>query len=263
MYLIHQAALYLHIAVGACALLLFWVPVFTRKGNLDHKRFGRYFATAMYVVAFSGIAMASLDLLLPLDMHGIGLELVGEEADDAKSYVRNFALFLLSLSFLVLTTTRQGWLAILHKADRGPLRHPLHSALCITLMAVGLALLINGIATGSILFILFAGLEIVAGINCLRYNFKATLEPKEWWIEHLNGLIGSGIGAYTAFTVFGGSRLFSSLFTGSFADAAIVLWIAPGVIGAIAITVLSRRYRARFGGSWAIKRATFHSDLVR
>ena len=51
--------------------------------------------------------------------------------------------------------------------------------------------------------------------------------------------------------------------SGLFSNASLFLWIAPGVIGSIAITVLSRRYRARFNGSWAIKRAALHSDLVR
>jgi uncharacterized membrane protein len=63
---IHQFALYLHIAIGSCALILFWIPVVTRKGNLDHKRFGRYFAYAMYTVSFSGIPMASTDLAFPI-----------------------------------------------------------------------------------------------------------------------------------------------------------------------------------------------------
>ncbi len=72
MQLIHESALYLHIAVGACALLLFWVPVFTRKGNMDHKRFGRIFGYAMYTVAGSGVIMSSLDLLFPLAIHAEG-----------------------------------------------------------------------------------------------------------------------------------------------------------------------------------------------
>jgi len=259
MTFIHQFAFYLHVAFGACALLLFWVPVFTRKGNTDHKRFGRIFTSSMYMVSLSGATMACLDLILPLAMHAAAMNAANPEVTVTAGQVRASAMFLLSLSILVFTNTRQGWLAIVHKADRQPLQHPFHLGLCGLLIAAGAGLFITGFMFNSILFMVFAVLEIVSGIGRLRYNLKAELETKEWWIEHLNGLIGSGIGAYTAFFVFGGSRLLSGLFD----NASLILWMAPGVIGSIAIAVLSRRYRARFNGSWAMKRAVLHSDLVR
>jgi len=263
MTLIHQFAFYLHVAFGTCALLLFWVPVFTRKGNVDHKRFGRIFTSSMYAVAASGATMASLDLIWPLAMHAATLNPADPNAASAAGQIRAPAMFLLSLSVLVFTSTRQGWLAIVHKADRQPLRHPLHLGLCGLLIAVGICLFITGLLVDSILFMVFAVLEIVAGIGRLRYILKQELDAKEWWIEHLNGLIGSGIGAYTAFFVFGGSRLLSGLFGNAFEDASMFLWLAPGVLGSIAITALSRKYRIRFNGSWAMKRAAMHSDLVR
>ena len=263
MTLIHQSAFYLHVAFGACALLLFWVPVFTRKGNTDHKRFGRIFTSAMYVVSISGATMASLDLILPLAMHAATLNPVDPETPLAAGQIRASAMFLLSLSVLVFTSTRQGWLVIVHKADRQPLRHPLHLGLCGLLIVVGVSLFITGLTVDSILFMIFGVLEIVSGIGRLRYNLKAELGAKEWWIEHLNGLIGSGIGAYTAFFVFGGSRVLSSLFGNAFANSSLFLWLAPGVIGSIAISLLTRKYRARFNGSWAMKRAALRSDLVR
>ena len=112
MFLIHQGSFYLHIAVGSCALLLFWIPVFTKKGNLDHQRFGRYFSWAMYIVAFSGFTMSSLDLINPLVTHAVADTVSPEVAADFVTEARSFALFLLSLSILVLTNTRQGWLSI-------------------------------------------------------------------------------------------------------------------------------------------------------
>lgn len=263
MTLVHQSAFYLHVTFGACALLLFWVPVFTRKGNVDHKRFGRIFTSAMYVVSVSGATMATLDLISPLAMHAASVNPADPTAPVAASQIRASAMFLLSLSVLVFTSTRQGWLAIVHKADRQPLRHPLQLGLCVLLILVGVGLLVTGIVFDSILFMVFAVLEIASGLGRLRYNLKAELDTREWWIEHLNGLIGSGIGAYTAFFVFGGSRLLSGLLGNAFDDASVFLWIAPGVIGSIAITVLSRKYRARFNGNWAMKRAVVHSDLVR
>jgi uncharacterized membrane protein len=259
MTVIHQLAFYLHVAFGSCALLLFWVPVFTRKGNVDHKRFGRIFASAMYLVAISGATMASLDLIAPLTIHAATVNPANPEVPVTAAQIRASAMFLLSLSILVFTSTRQGWLAIVHKADRQPLRHPLHLGLCGLLIVAGISLFVTGMLFNSILFMVFAVLEIVSGIGRLRYSLKKELAPKEWWIEHLNDLIGSGIGAYTAFFVFGGSRLLSGILD----NGSLLLWVAPGVIGSIAIALLSRRYRHRFDASWAAKRATLHADLVR
>lgn len=250
MLLVHQTALYLHIALGSCALIIFWIPVFTGKGNLDHRRFGRYFAFTMYAVAFSGLTMTSLDMLFPLAMHAGQANLTGAEAASFSQDVRSLSLFLFSLSLLVLASTRQGWLVILHKADRDKLRTPLQNLLCAGLVGIGTLLLVTGIRQGSVLFMIFGVLQIISGAQSLHYNYKAQLKPKEWWVEHLRGLIGSGIGAYTAFLVFGGRRFFEGLFGDSFTDVGIILWIAPGVIGGIAIGYLSRRYERRFGGNW-------------
>lgn len=261
MHIIHQFALYSHIAIGACALLLFWVPVFTRKGNLDHKRFGRFFAYGMYLVAFSGLFMSSLDLLFPLSMHAVGVELVGERRLDVIRQIREFALFLFSLSILVLANTRHGWLTVLHKENRQALRHPVNVGLNLALVGVGLLLLVVGINTGTILFLIFGILQSVSGLRQLHYIFRTEVAPKEWWMQHLGGLIGSGIGAYTAFAVFGGRRLFEEIFASNFESMSVLLWIAPGVIGGIAIAVLSFHYRKKFNGDWAVKRARLRSQL--
>ncbi len=261
MVYLHQFALYTHIAVGSCALILFWIPVFTRKGNLDHKKFGRFFANAMYIVSLSGILMASSDLLFPVALHAPGASLTPSESAAFAEEVRNFALFLLSLSVLVLSSTRQGWLTILHKENREPLRTPIHIVLCSSLAIAGVALLANGLRTGSVLFIVFSVLQIVTSLNFLHYNFKQRLMPKEWWIQHLSGLFGAGIGAYTAFFVFGGRRLMDEIFGELYTNYSIILWVAPGVIGGIAITLVSRHYKLRFGGEWLIKKARFRSEM--
>ena len=161
----------------------------------------------------------------------------------------------------MLTSTRHGWLAILNKEDRSILRRPTHVALCCSLVAVGLALLITGLNVGSILFVIFAMLQMTTGFNNLRYIFRGAIRPKEWWIQHLHGLIGSGIGAYTAFAVLGGRSLFEGIFGDSFNDMAIILWVAPGVIGGIAIAISSRHYQKKFGGEWLVKRASLRSVL--
>ncbi|MEX0618180.1 MAG: hypothetical protein WDZ76_11345 [Pseudohongiellaceae bacterium] len=245
MQFVHQFSLVMHAGIGAVALLLFWIPVIARKGSLNHRRFGRYFAGAMYFVAGSGLAMAGSDLLFPLASHGIEQSVSDEVKQRLSAEIRHAALFLFSLSILVLASTRQGWLVILHKRDRTALRAPAHLLLCGSLVLVGLLLLIVGTATGQPLFMGFAIVELIVGVNLIRYALKAELKPREWWNEHLGGLIGAGIGAYTAFFVFGGSRLLEEFLTGGFEGVMIIFWTGPGVIGGIAIALLSRHYTRR------------------
>ena len=56
-------------------------------------------------------------------------------------------------------------------------------------------------------------------------------------------MIGSGIAAHTAFGAFGLRRLFPELETSSWA---FIPWIAPSVVGTIAIVWLTRHYRQAF-----------------
>lgn len=243
---LHEAATRLHIVVGSCGLLLFWIPVFTRKGNLNHRRFGRYFASVMYAVGCSGLIITSLDLLYPLAMHAPGVELSAARSIEFSREVRDFGLFLMSLSLLVLLSTRQGWLSILGRGDRSRLRSPLHLALCAALVVAGAGLALNGLATASILFIGFGLFEVVTAVGALRYALKPTLRPKEWWTEHLGGLIASGIAAYTAFFVFGGINFFRSLFGDTLEGYSILLWVAPGILGGAMIAQQTRKYRRQF-----------------
>ncbi|MDO8907749.1 MAG: hypothetical protein Q7W55_04520 [Pseudohongiella sp.] len=235
MFLIHQSALYLHITGGLAALLLFWIPVFARKGSPIHKRVGRYFALLMYMVGISGIILSSLDLLMPVQLH----------PDDAVASVRDRAIFLFSLSLLVLTTTRHGWLTITHKDNRQPLKHPLQLLLTGALLATGAGLLLLGLSNSNTIYIVFGGLEIVLSIGLLRYTFKRITKPREWWTEHLGGLIASGIGAYTAFVVVGAGTLMGPLYS-QWPWLPVLVWVGPGVIGGIAIGVTTRHYRLKF-----------------
>lgn len=248
---LHQLAFYLHVSIGTLALLVFWVPVFTRKGSLDHRRFGRCFAMAMYAVAGSGLLMAGMDLLLPFAGHPLQAGTSADAAAAQAQEVRDAALFLLSLSLLVLASTRHGWLVILHKADRAALRTPVHLGLIGLLCLVAAVLLVLGLGMRAPLFIGFAVLELFVAGGMLRYLLRTEITPKQWWIEHLGALIGAGIGAYTAFFVFGGSRLLAQFLTTPYEGFGLVFWFGPGVIGSIATAVLSRQYRVKFAHSAA------------
>jgi hypothetical protein len=235
MIFIHQIALYVHIAGGFAALFLFWIPMFARKGSAIHKRIGRYFAMLMYMIGLSGLLMSSMDLLIPEALH----------PDSSVTGIRNMAMFLFSLSLLVLASTRHGWLTANHRENRQPLRQPLQLLLQGALLSCGAGLLGLGLMRSNPIFIAFGLLEIALSTSMLRYTFKAQPLPKQWWTEHLTGLITAGIGAYTAFFVFGAVSLMESLFA-QLPRLQMLVWVGPGVIGGVAITVISRHYRRKF-----------------
>ena len=48
---------------------------------------------------------------------------------------------------------------------------------------------------------------MVIGVSNLVYIYRKSVSPTVWLREHLGAYLGSGIGAYTAFIVFGGNSL--------------------------------------------------------
>lgn len=65
----------------------------------------------------------------------------------------------------------------------------------------------------------------------------------QWMISHMGSMIGAGIGSYTAFFVFGGSRLFTELLTGQWG---LIPWELLGTTGGLTIAILSRKYRLKY-----------------
>lgn len=238
---LHSLLFIVHIVFGGAALVLFWIPVMTRKGQLNHIQFGRYYRTAMYTVAGSGALMAIMVLLWPMTVKA---QLFTTTQDPQAVIERIQVLwgFLLYLSLLSFTSTRHGMHTLAVKADRSELRRWHYVTPLIILLVGGIALAVSGYIYSRILHIVFGLLGVAVSVGTLRYCFKTTIKPGEWVIEHLSAMIGSGIGAYTAFLAFGGRVIYSDL--GAWQ---MVFWIAPGVIGGIAASVIAQKYAKQMG----------------
>ena len=240
MHTLHTVLVNSHIAVGAVALVLFWVPVVARKGSPLHVRSGKLYATAMYIVTATAFVASIMVLIDPIGIRRPGLELDGEEAAELADAFRLFSLFLLMLSVLVFTSLRHGIRALRTRVEPDALKRPLHRALILALGALGLAVISIGLVEMRWLLIIFGGLSISGAIGMFRETLIASPSRKEAIVAHLGGLIGSGIGAYTAFFAFGGSRILRELLPGQWQ---VLAWIVAPVVGTIAIRRLSDRYR--------------------
>jgi hypothetical protein len=233
---LHSTLFGLHIVFGSLSLILFWVPFFTKKGKLNHKRFGRHYKNAMYIVAGSGALMSLFVLAFPMTIKG---EIISAASNPEKmtTSFRLFWSFLLYLSLLSFTVTRHSVAVIRMKENRESLRKPFYLLPIVALVLGAPVLLYFGYLHSMMLLIVFAVLGVFVGLTMLHYCLRSKIAERQWVLEHISSFVGSGIGAYTAFIAFGGRALFSDL--GSWQ---IVFWIAPGVVGTIASALLCKRY---------------------
>ena len=61
--------LFVHVTTGAIGLVLFWLPVFGKKGSQNHKKFGTVYARLMLVTASMAIGMGVNTILAPVATH--------------------------------------------------------------------------------------------------------------------------------------------------------------------------------------------------
>jgi len=239
MYAIHQSLLAAHISAGAVALASLWIPVFARKGSSWHVNAGMLYSRCMIAVAWTAIALCAVIVIDPLGSHGVGA-VSPERAAEIVSQSRLFGAFLAFLGLTTLSGIRNGLKAV--RARREPGWRPTRVDVTLDLAVVvsGVAMLVTGLVYRNPLFI---GLSLTVLVIRLMRVRRASASGSSWWSEHLSAMLGTGIGAYTAFFVFGGRRLFSAYLPGQWA---LLPWILPTVIGIPAIGFTIRYYRARF-----------------
>ncbi|CUA87299.1 hypothetical protein [Pseudidiomarina woesei] len=236
MLTIYQLTVAIHVLAGALALCLFWVPVLSRKGGLNHKKFGKIYGSSMHVVALTGI-FASVMVLLFNTAVKPELAAVPHLTEVRLQQTYIFAWFLIHLGMLIHCAIFHGNQVLEHKRNRNGLKKPLPLAINGALAINGLALSAFGLFNSLVLLIAFGALGVVIGVSNLVYTYRKSVSPTAWLREHLGAYLGSGIGAYTAFIVFGGNSL---LHASGWVQTA--LWFAPGVIGSFFIAKLSKKY---------------------
>lgn len=241
MHHIHDALFALHIATGLAAIVGFWVPIATRKGSAWHVRSGRFYVWSMYGVVASAFLMCVMVLADPIGVQEPGIDIDPERAARFVERSRLFASFLLMLSLLVFTSLRHGLLALKLKQDSNALGRTGHRAMILAMGTVALLVGWQGIESRQVLLIVFAVLGISGATGMFRESLKTNWTRREAIFAHLNGLIGTGIGAYTAVFAFGGSRLLNQVLGGQWQ---VIPWVLPAIVGTIAIRRQRRKYIA-------------------
>lgn len=216
-----KALLMIHVVAGFTSLVLFWIPVIVKKGSTIHNKVGMWYVYMMTVVVLSS-ALLSIENLC---------------------------------QGLYQTAAFLGYLAVL---TGYPLWHGMSIFKCkknksdtfiLILRTFNWSLLIG--ATGllfyayilnfqgsSVLMIIFALLGLPS-IATLRLSKEKIRSNNNWLFYHLQGMIVSGIAAYTAFFAFGGRTFFGNIFTGYWM---IIPWVMPTVIGVVVIQLMKKKY---------------------
>ncbi|MEM6318687.1 MAG: hypothetical protein AAF960_13530 [Bacteroidota bacterium] len=214
----------IHVVAGFSSLLLFWIPAFNRKGGVNHIRIGNLYVKLMWIVVITSGLLSIKNLYI------------------GRTQMAAF------LGFLTILTANPLWkgIAILNYkkglTDAFLKRQLfLEIMVCVTgALLLGYGIYLQGNGNG-VLMIIFG----ILGLSNLKDVLKTIKNPPtkaDWLMEHVRGMIITGIAAYTAFFAFGGRTLMGNIFTGYWM---IIPWVAPTVLGIRAIKYLEKYYQRK------------------
>lgn len=232
-----------HIAAGSIALIVFWIPAIARKGGRTHIRAGWVYIVCMSVVVVTAFALSGLVFSNPVAIRGITRPFTPAELSDFLRRQRVFATFLAYLAGVTLASGWQGIWAAETKREPRTMRTPFSLALNVAIILGGFAVLILGIDYRNGPLISLSPLGPFIGAANLRYLLRGPQTRMHWWYEHLGSMVGTGIAGYTAFLVFGGSRLFPLL---ARSQMRTVFWVLPTLIGVPVIFATVTYYQRKF-----------------
>lgn len=221
---LHGYILKLHIPAGFISLILFWIPVFTKKGGNTHRKVGIWYFRTMWVVVATAAILSVLNIIL------------------GKYFQAAF------LGFLTVLSGHPLWYSyeILNQkkvwSDRYFFIRKVFSwALFITSLGmIGTAFYLRFQGFG--LLFAFFGLLGIGAIRDALMTKEVAMDKEKWLPMHLSGTIISGVAAYTAFLAFGAGTMFADLLPGTLQ---VIPWILPTVIGVVFIKLQKKKYNLK------------------
>jgi hypothetical protein len=217
----HRYLVWVHASAGAVALAAMWVPIFSKKGGSAHRKAGLVYVYAMAVATVTALVASSWRIV-------------------ARPENVDSSLFLMLVAVLAGAATLYGKRVLQQKKRKQAHDAKLDLAVSLLLTANGVAGVAYWALRGGVLFGVFGALCIALGAGQLRTLRTAPTTRWFWWYEHLGAMLTACIGTVTAFLVVNYPNApgsWRALVPG------VVVWIAPGVIGGVAITLWTRHYK--------------------
>jgi uncharacterized membrane protein len=163
-------SVYVHVAIGTLALLLYWIPLLSRKGGRLHRAWGKRFFVTLLVVAIT-----------------IGPVLFLRPGAFEPAFVIQFTY----LSLCVLTVVTVGWTAIRWKADVERFRGRHFKILAIVIFLLGGVVLLAGAVTGNGVAMLLSWVGLVYGSAMMWFAWMTAEPHPKWWLTwHLHAVCG-------------------------------------------------------------------------
>tara|TARA_R110000737_G_scaffold265630_1_gene273355 strand:+ start:466 stop:1125 length:660 start_codon:yes stop_codon:yes gene_type:complete len=206
--------IYIHAFFGGLGLITGIGSIIVRKGNLNHKRLGKWFTWSMIISSAISLVVARMP-----------------------NHINNF-LFLIGMFtiYMVLAGNRALTFKSAKKTEAN-LIDKLVSGIMAASALVMIGFGINGIVIGyshSILFIFFGVIGMFLPYGDFKL-FKNTLENRKLWlINHLSRMLGALIASITAFIVAG--MKYDTLWA----------WMIPSILGTVYITYWIKKVKGKF-----------------
>ncbi len=216
--LLRDALLPLHIAAGGLSLILFWLPILTKKGRTAHRRIGLVYVYAMSVVVVSAFILSSIYILS------------GDAAD---------GLAFLFLSVLTMVPLMSGVQVLKAKRPTQGYRR-LRLGLAGLLFAVSVVVLVGWQLSDSDVLLFFGIIGLLGSGSDFRQFVRVGGSGKTWLREHYEAMLFSGGAAYTAFFVIGGRTVLAGILTGWWS---VVPWVLPTLLTVALLPLVHRRFK--------------------
>lgn len=213
-----------HVGAGFTALVVAPIAMLTRKGGGAHRRWGRVYFWAMFVIFVSALAILF--------------------------FRPNVFLFIISIlsfygAFSGVRSLRR------KRPDQGQRAGRLDWVAASTALCAGVSFVVwgtlplAGLTAGetptafSVLGIVFGIALTKDALDDLASFRRPSRDPLWWWTYHLERMVGSYLTAVTAFMVQNvGPRLPEALEW--------TVWVTPGVLGGVGVAFWIRHYRKKF-----------------
>ena len=219
MDLLHDILLWIHIPAGVLSLILFWIPVMTKKGGSIHRKVGKLYYWAMWIVQISAVLLCVVNVFKGSYVSAAFL-----------GFLAILTAYPLWYSYEILQQ-KKIWTDSYFKKRRAFAWLLFGASVCMVVGAVYLQFKGAGV-----LMAFFGALGIPAWRDA-RLTIEAAMKEETRIKMHIKGTIISGIAAYTAFLAFGGRALLSNILHGYWQ---VLPWILPTIIGITIIRIMER-----------------------
>ena len=207
----------LHIILGSVALLTGFLAIVFRNRTKIHKPIGKIYVYAMTVIYFSALFMSI--------------------------YHRNIFLFFIAnfTYFMCITAYRSLNLKGILQGQKIPLLDKIIEVffflLHLSFVAIGVYALMQKNTDAAILCFVFGGIGLRLNYNNLN-RFRGKIKFKNYWLlDHIGNMLGSYIGAITAFLV--NNNIWLKLPT-------VLSWLLPTILLVPLIIVELRKHKKSF-----------------